>query len=147
MLSGEGPTDIGATHPGTYGNEFVPGPMAKIVDRLIGVRLHYSILDSRHHDPDAIRHVSKSELSALKDAASTVLPGWRTGKGKGFGYYARSAELLGRLAVADRKSLMRPTIAVLFHDGDGTNSSSRDEWQQKLDSMLNGFGWKTMTAV
>lgn len=139
LLSGEGPTDIGTTRPGLHGHEFVPGPMAKIVDTLLERRLGYSILDSCDVDPDSVRHVSEQDLSALKREASTLLPGWRAGKGKGSGYYTRNAELLGLRARLDREDLKRPTIAVLFRDGDGTNASSRDEWQEKFDSMVKGF--------
>lgn len=139
LLSGEGATDIGTTCPGLLGHEFVPGPMAKIVDTLLEARLGYSILDHRDADPDSVRHVSEQDLSALKREAPTLLPGWRAGKGKGSGYYTRNAELLGLRARLDREELKRPTIAVLFRDSDGTNASSRDEWQEKFESMVKGF--------
>ena len=30
-------------------------------------------------------------------------------------------------------------MAVLFRDSDGTGISPRDDWEQKVDSMVNGF--------
>jgi hypothetical protein len=46
---------------------------------------------------------------------------------------------LGARALSDAGATGREVVAVLFRDGDGTRSSPPDDWQRKLESMLNGF--------
>lgn len=137
LLSGEGPTDIGSTRPTAEGAEFMPGPMAWFVDRLLGARLGYSILELHESGADCVRHVHEAELSAGARTGSTLLPGVRFGKGTAF--FTRNAQVLGLMAQQDAEAMGQPVIAVLFRDSDGTRSVPRKQWQQKVDSIERGF--------
>ena len=55
VLSGEGATDLGAIQVGTNGENFVPGPMALIVDKLLE-RHHtaFSLIDNHDAGGDCI---------------------------------------------------------------------------------------------
>jgi len=137
LLSGEGPTDIGATRLTAQGPQFVPGPMAWFVDRLLEPRLGYSLLEQHEGAAECVRHVHESELAAGAKPGSPLLPGVRFGKGTAF--FTRNAQVLGLMAQQDAKATEQPVIAVLFRDGDGTRSVPKDQWQQKFDSIARGF--------
>lgn len=141
LLSGEGPTDMGSMQDGREGREFVPGPMAWLVDRAMQPRVGFSPLELRETDPDAVGFVSKNELAddarALRPGKPKALPGAKNEKGTGF--FRRNAEMLGARALRDADSTGRFVVAVLFRDSDGTRSSPRDEWQRKRKSMADGF--------
>ncbi|BDI06356.1 hypothetical protein [Sphaerotilus microaerophilus] len=137
MLSGEGPTDLGVMRPEAGGTRFVPGPMAWIVDRLAENRLGYSLLELAEAGGDALRVVHKTELAQHARSGPTLLPGLKRGKGTAF--YFRNAQVLGRLAQTQQAESGEPVLAVLFRDGDGTRSVPSHEWQDKFDSMVNGF--------
>lgn len=141
LLSGEGPTDMGTLRPGDSGREFLPGPMAWLVDRTLEAWLGYSVLERSENDPDAVGFVSKFELESDAKASRPGKPrGLRGLKSEaGTLYFRRNAELLGRRASSESTSTARPVIAVLFRDSDGTRSCPRNEWQQKLKSMEDGF--------
>jgi hypothetical protein len=137
LLSGEGPTDLGTTRLVAGGTQFVPGPMAVIVDTLLEPRLGYSILRLHRDGAECLRHVNESELAANVKQASTVLPGIKSGKG--MGYFTRAAEVLGRLAQADAKEKNDDVLAVFFRDSDGTRAAPRNLWEQKFESIRAGF--------
>lgn len=141
LLSGEGPTDMGTLRPGDSGREFLPGPMAWVVDRTLEAWLGYSLLERRENDPDAVGFVSKSELESDAKASRPGKPRALRGLKSETGtlYFRRNAELMGRRALRESTSTARPVITVLFRDGDGTRSCPRNEWQQKLKSMEDGF--------
>lgn len=137
ILSGEGPTDLGIVTPGASGENFVPGPMALIVDKLLE-RHHtaYSLIDSHDAGGDCIVYLGKSELSSFAKKGPTLLPGQKYGKGSAF--FVSNAQCLGLYAkklAAEEAGI--PVIAVLFRDGDGTNS--KKEWTEKIDSIRRGF--------
>lgn len=138
LLSGEGPTDIGVTRPTAGGQQFVPGPMAWFVDRLLEPRLGYSILDMHEGGADCVRHVHETELAAGAKPGSPLLPGVRFGKGMAF--FTRNAQALGLMAKREAQATGQPVIAVLFRDGDGTRAVPKEQWRQKFDSIARGFG-------
>jgi len=138
VLSGEGATDLGAIQVGSNGANFVPGPMALIVDKLLE-RHHtaYSLIESHDAGGDCIVYLGKSELSSFAKKGPTLLPGQKYGKGNAF--FVSNAQCLGLYAkkLAGEEAGI-PVIAILFRDGDGTNS--KKEWSAKVESMRRGFG-------
>lgn len=137
LLSGEGPTDIGMTRLTAEGLQFVPGPMAWFVDRLLEPRLGYSLLELQESGADCVRHMHEADLAAGAKRGSLLLPGVRFGKGTAF--FTRNAQVLGLMARLDAKQTGQPVVAVLFRDGDGTGSVPKVQWQQKVDSIARGF--------
>lgn len=137
ILSGEGPTDLGSTRPTEQGLQFVPGPMAWFVDRLLEPRLGYSLLDLYRDGADCVRHVHESELARGAKQGSPLLPGVRYGKDTAF--FTRNAQVLGLMARMEAEATAQPVVAVLFRDGDGTHAIPKVQWQQKFDSIARGF--------
>lgn len=136
-LSGEGPSDLGAMGPGPSGDEFRPGPMAVMVDRLVETRIGYSMLDLHHAGGDCIRFIAETELAQAGKKGPLLLPGQKFGKHNTF--FTRNAQALGLLAKNDALASDQPTVAVLFRDGDGTRSVAKSQWQDKFNSIQRGF--------
>lgn len=124
---------MGQVRMGKLGMQFVPGPMAVMVDRLIQQRLDYSLLELNENGGECVEFISESALAAHGKTAPKLLPGIKYGKGQAF--FTRTAQVLGLLA----KQSEPPTVAVLFRDADGTHSAPADLWQQKFDSISRGF--------
>jgi hypothetical protein len=122
VLSGEGASDIGT--------QLEVGPMTKLLDRLIEKRLGYSIIESA-----GFVIFSEAELGARsKQLRSLSLKGKR--QPIETRYFYENARALARLAMELNKENV---IAVLFRDADGTVSSERTLWQDKMQSILDGF--------
>ena len=141
LLSGEGPSDIGhnvLSEDGTS-SEYRPGPMAWFVDQLIEQQLGY---EYSHIEFEQVEYVAKAMLvevnrSLPRHKKSMGLPG--KGRSKETKYYFENARSLAKLAKAKSEQLEVPVLAVLFRDADGTASAGRGEWQDKFNSMTNGF--------
>lgn len=105
--------------------------------REIEKRLGYSLVEYQ-----AWTLFSKAELAAR---AKQMKPRSRKGKKQPsetryFYNNARALALLaGELEAEDR-------VVVLFRDGDGTATSTRQEWAQKSQSMLDGFAVEGLTT-
>lgn len=137
IFSGEGPTDLGTLTLGPNGANFVPGPMAWIVDKLLETNhTAFSMIESHNAGGDCIVYVDETRLASFGKKGPTLLPGVKHGKGNSF--FAKNAQCLGlfakQISVADSDIA---NISVLFRDGDATNS--KNEWQEKIDSMRRGF--------
>lgn len=137
LLSGEGPTDLGVNQAVAGGVEFVPGPMAHVVDRLLETHVGYSILKWQELGGDCVSYVGESELASLGKPGSPLFPGVKFGKGTAL--FTRNAQVLGLKAIEEARGAAVPIIAVLFRDGDGTRSVSRTDWEQKVASIERGF--------
>lgn len=124
VLAGEGKSDMGQVEPGANGMEFVPGPMACIVDKLIETRVDYSLLDLQETGGESIRFVSETELASYGKSGPRLLSGLKYGKGNAF--FTRNAQVLGLLAKQERAESKCPVVAVLFRDTDSTASASHD---------------------
>ena len=142
LLSGEGPTDLGQCNNAQgqcRGEDFEAGPMTILLDQLIqNSRLGYSLLDI----PEAYRYVDETALKQRADdrkrqgnKASFV------GKkhGKETGYFYINAWMLGEIAQEHEAEANDVAVAVLFHDCDGTRSAKSGIWQDKWNSMNQGF--------
>ncbi len=137
LLSGEGPTDLGVNRAVAGGVEFVPGPMAHVVDRLLETHLGYSILRWHELGGDSVSYVGESELASLGKPGSPLFPGVKFGKGTAL--FTRNAQVLGLKATEEARGAAVPVVAVLFRDGDGTRSVPHTDWEQKVASIERGF--------
>ncbi|WP_239901688.1 hypothetical protein [Laribacter hongkongensis] len=142
VLSGEGPSDLGLCSNG-QGQcrvpEFVPGPMALLVDKEIEDQLGYSVLEST---PACYHYLSETCLGERKarrkqNPRSVALPGKK--RDQETGYFYVNAWMLGQAALALETQANDCAIAVLFRDCDGTRSADRSLWDAKQQSMLDGF--------
>ncbi len=129
LLSGEGPTDIGTS------DETI-GPMSKFVDQWISRRSDYSLLDSGTY-----KIISEHKLASKSKA---LKPRSRRGKRNPVetAYYYRNARALAQILHEESQAQdwnFKEMIPVLFRDTDNTASSGRGEWQDKWDSIMNGF--------
>lgn len=140
LLSGEGPTDMGFcadSMPSCEGNRHQKGPMAIIVSQIVEQRFKFSFIDTRYYG-----YISKSELvqraSIFKQQKkSPKLPGKKSQKETG--YFYRNARALALCAKDKEAELNEKVIAVLFRDSDGTASADRGIWQNKWNSIVQGF--------
>ena len=138
LLSGEGPTDMGAGQSGapiSEGTDFKPGPMAVIVDRIVAGLKGHSILEMA----GAVGFVAERSLALraaeLKAAKKSIrIPGAKTKKETR--YFFNNARVLARIARDLKKD---DVIGVLFRDSDGTASAGRGLWAHKHASILDGF--------
>ncbi|NOQ35509.1 MAG: hypothetical protein GQ569_06390 [Methylococcaceae bacterium] len=141
LLSGEGVSDIGTCNPASdYCEipELKVGAMAWFVDQCIEEIQGYEF---SHIESHLVRFISKSKLTKLsKSLSSKKKLGLRGAKQKSETlYYQRNARALAIEAKKLEEELNDSVLAVLFRDADGTQSSSRGEWQAKWNSMLKGF--------
>lgn len=139
VLSGEGPTDIGTRKPKETGWEFVPGPMAWIVDKLLNCpgRLDYSILEGHANGYDWVRFLSERDLGDLRYSRPRFFPHAQSTFGSQF--FRASAYQLGKHAQAVAVERNDSVIAVFFRDSDGTNSAPKTVWEAKVGSIQAGF--------
>jgi hypothetical protein len=129
ILSGEGKTDIGENS-----NEI--GPITKLIDNWIARRIGYSLIEGGQYTifPEAqVVEKAKSEIQSFS----------RIGKKNGqetrfFRNNARGLAILAR-EKAQEIGTDTPLILVLFRDLDGTASISGDVWNNKWQSILDGF--------
>jgi hypothetical protein len=141
ILSGEGPTDIGTRRPKETGWEFVPGPMAWIVDKLLNSpdKLDYSILEGHAKGYDWVRFLSETDLGDLRYLRPRFFPHSQNTFGNQF--FRANAYQLGKHAQAIAIERNDTVIAVFFRDSDGTNSApaTLTSWKTKFASMQAGF--------
>lgn len=140
LLSGEGPTDLGrGTGRGriSEGGAFQPGPLALIADQVLE-----ALGTSMRLEQGRAGFVTKQtletrarQLRPLKK--SPRLPGKK--RGKETAYFFRNARALAAIANEKSRQVGSPVIAILFRDSDGTASAGRGVWDQKRQSMLDGF--------
>ena len=139
LLSGEGPTDIGTcTHlqGSCEGGDFRIGPMTVLLSELAEPQMGYQMTLT----PDSLHFVSESELVAqAKNRPMKLLPARGKKREAETGYFYVNAMTLGTLAQELEVETKEPVLAVLFRDSDGTRSSPRSLWKDKLQSMHDGF--------
>jgi hypothetical protein len=134
LVSGEGPTDLGACAFGLEdcdGEKFLAGPMAWFIDRLVEPISGFSMLGSH-----AMTFVCKRTIAK----ESRALPMAIRGKRRDFetGEFFKNARALARRArVMEEPN--RPVGAVLFRDTDDPCSATRERFESKWNSMMDGF--------
>lgn len=140
LLSGEGPSDIGSCANGAgrcEGDDFRHGPMALFVDRIVQALHGYSAIEAMccGFVSEVILGAKTSEWRAGRKGLG--LPGKR--RGKETRYFYNQARVLARIAQDEERQRKDVIIAVLFRDSDGTASAGRGLWDDKRQSMLDGF--------
>ena len=144
LLSCEGPTDLGTSERGGLcrGNEFLPGPMARLVEQLLEPCLGITILSyARDSDSEWVYFLCKADLGQkardLKNPKSLFLPGADVPKGAL--YYVKAAYALGLHAREIETQSGDLVMAVFFRDSDGTQTCPRTQWQDKRNAVEKGF--------
>lgn len=140
LLSGEGPSDLGQARrekAWCETDEFDHGPLCVMLDKLAEAHqgLQYSLLDSQQ-----VLFAAKQQLAGTAKTEKPNrmrIPGNKHGKETA--YYYKNALGLAKLARSLTEERQQKVVAVLFRDADGTVSSGRGEWQQKWQSMQDGF--------
>ncbi len=135
LLSGEGSGDIGScagiADP-CEGDNFRPGPMAILIDRLVEPIWGYSPLEAT-----AFIYASEGLISSRsKRLRGMVLPGFK--QARETIYFYKNARALAQMA-KERTTQESPVGAVLFRDSDGTRSAGNSLWQDKWNSISRGF--------
>lgn len=140
LLSGEGASDIGICNPSSGHCDrqtFQEGPMAIIVDQLVEA---YQGYDLSHLVTERVSYVSETYLAANKQPPmrkAMALKGKK--KPAETQYYFENARVLAAVARAKSEDVQDKVVAVLFRDSDGTASADRGIWQDKRNSMIEGF--------
>lgn len=139
LLSGEGLTDIGRCQIAVSlceCGQFQPGPMAVIADQLAEQKCGYSLLDT-----GAVCFIDEHSLAmygkSLSIPRSPRLPGNKVERDTG--YFRKNAQALGNKAMELEAQRGLPIVSILFRDSDGSNSSTRSLWQDKFNSIVQGF--------
>lgn len=136
VLSGEGKTDLGQNDPTPTGLRYRPGAMALIVDQLVVELTGDSPrFDQEYADEARACFIGEGQLSRFKPPKGQA----KFFRGRKSHLHAPMARLLGYAAQKVEHETGETTVAVFFRDCDGTQSSSRTEWQDKFDSIKAGF--------
>lgn len=118
-------------------DDYRPGAMAFIVDKLVNM---YQNFELSYLENGLVEFVSEKYLADNKPETKTKgfsMPGKK--KAKETQYFFANARALAIEAKKLSEKVNDKVLAILFRDSDGTASSDRGEWQQKRDSMKNGF--------
>jgi hypothetical protein len=146
LLSGEGPTDLGicsTAGESCSGDGFQVGPLTLFVDHIVQGKHGYSPLEA-----GCCELVPESTLSARaaaikSDSKRMGLPGKK--RGKETRYFFNNARILSRIAAERIAQRQDEVVAILFRDSDGTASAGRGLWEDKRQSMLDGFDAEDFT--
>jgi len=131
VLSGEGNSDLGLFCQ--YNNEFIAGSMYFLVDKIIEQKYDFSYYSAKD---TLITFIPKIELTKL----TKKLPPFTGKKGlKGTAYFTNNAIALAKFAQQRAKEVDDEVIAILFRDSDGTSSTIKGLWEDKVNSVENGF--------
>ncbi len=135
VLSGEGNSDIGKL---SYSLEkFIPASMYYLIDKIIEQKLQYSFYE---FTPELITFIPKKRLleesKKFKSFASKK-------KGKDTAIFYKNARALAKIAQDKSIELQDDdVIAILFRDSDGTVSTIKGMWEEKIKSIEYGFKFK-----
>ncbi|MEN0104994.1 MAG: hypothetical protein AAGC84_01065 [Pseudomonas sp.] len=112
--------------------------MTVLIDDLIDQAYGYSPLANT---PAIYRYYSEHSLARRAQLRKGNRPFILAGKKhqQETGYFYINAWMLGEIALGLEEAEDDMSVAVLFRDSDGTNSSRADLWQVKYDSMESGF--------
>lgn len=135
VLSGEGNSDLGLFCQ--FNNEFIAGSMYYLVDKIIEQKYEFSYYSAKD---TMITFIPKVELTKL----TKKLPPFTGKKGlKGTAYFTNNAIALAKFAKQRAKEVDDEVIAILFRDSDGTSSTIKGLWEDKVTSIEHGFKIET----
>lgn len=140
LLSGEGKGDMGQcanSQSVCITPDYQPGAMAWFVDKLVEQFIGYEYSHLAYNGITFVseKYLVENKLPAQKKAM--ILRGKK--KPPETQYYYQNARALSEKAKSLSNEINDKVIAVLFHDADGTASAGRGHWQDKVNSMKNGF--------
>jgi hypothetical protein len=140
LFSGEGATDLGVGMSSALiceGEEYLPGPMTLIADQIVEAKHKYFLLEAGCCGYISEQNLTQraGEFKAVKKAMR--LPGKK--RAKETQYFFKNARVFAKIAKEKAAALDDEVVAVLFRDSDGTASAGRGLWQEKRQSMLDGF--------
>lgn len=139
LLSGEGPTDLGVcinAQGRCDGADFKQGPMTQLLIQLLEPLLGYSLADY----PESFAYISETALrEQTKATPARLQPARGKKKGAETSYFYGNAMTLGRMAINLGEEVGDSVVAIFFRDTDGTRSSHAGLWQDKWESICNGF--------
>lgn len=139
LISGEGPSDLGACNnaQGRCSDaNFNRGPMAVWSARLWEQLLNYNLLDTS----EAVVYVSEHALAQKAKHSPQRMKRQRGKKQEAeTGLFFSNAQQLGLMAQQLATDAETPVMAVLFRDADGTRSAPGQMWQTKWKSIVDGF--------
>ncbi len=137
VLSGEGNSDLGLFCQ--YQNEFIAGSMYFIIDKIIEEKYEFSYYACKS---EMITFIPKVELKKF----TKKLPPFTGKKGlKGTAYFTNNAIALAKIATEKAEESDDDVVAILFRDSDGTNSTAKGMWEEKVASIENGFKMEKFT--
>jgi hypothetical protein len=139
LLSGEGVTDMGAARGNTEiceGEHFFVGPMAVIVAKIVESKHGYCILDGKCGFVSENR-LSRRAKELFRSKKKLVLPG--KDRATETAQFYKTARALSRMAHDKSSELKDQVVAVLFRDTDGNASDGKRLWEEKWNSMIDGF--------
>lgn len=143
LLSGEGPTDIGASpvESGCRGDVFVAGPMARIIEKVLTPILNYEVVEQAREEgcEEMLHFVPEKQLKHLEPTEPKKVRFAGLKGTQGTKFHFKFAELLGRHALKIEAREGEPVLAVFFRDADATNTTPTTEWQEKWNSICQGF--------
>ena len=141
IFSGEGPSDLGKSATGTSpccGADFIPGPMAALVDNAIEAQFDYSLFAPGMVSAWFIAETVLAQRAKQRPKKSMALPGNKQPDTE-TGYFYINAQMLGLFAHEKEQECKDLSIAVLFRDNDGTRSAPNSLWNDKAKSIAAGF--------
>jgi hypothetical protein len=101
-------------------------------------KLDYSILEAHAGGGECVCFLDKADLAALRPKKPMFFPRGENATNRNL-FFFKSAFLLGKRAKTIATERNSPVIAVYFRDADGTRSTPRGEWNDKFQSMRDGF--------
>ena len=136
VVSGEGPSDIGSCRSGhgeCSGEEFQPGPMAAIIDKIVEPIVNFSFIDT-----SAMEFISEARRTEI---TKSLPKSYVVGKKRDYesGYFFKEAQALASIAAQKAEASNCPVAAVLFRDTDGTRSTEAGLYETKWKSIDDGF--------
>jgi hypothetical protein len=141
IFSGEGPSDLGKSATGTSpccGADFIPGPMAALVDNAIEARFDYSLFAPGMVSAWFIAETVLAQHAKDRSKRSVAFRGSKQPDAE-TAYFYINAEMLGLFAKEKEQEFNDKSIAVLFRDHDGTRSALASLWASKAKSIADGF--------
>ena len=144
LLSGEGRKDIGQSSRGgsCWGDEFQPGPMARLIEQLLEPCLGYELIgEIAEYGRELVYFLDETDLAQkTKQLGKTSKPLLFVLKSPlGTSLFRKIALALGIFAKELEKENNDRVLAVIFRDADKTNSCSPTLWRERFVSIEQGF--------
>lgn len=139
VLSGEGPTDLGACKNAQgrcSDKDFTVGPLALLIKQMLEARTGDELVNFSGR----CLYVGETALNKkAKELPYRLLPARSKKKQAEMAYFYTNALALGVLANYVAAEAQDDVVAILFRDCDGTRSAKAELWDVKRRSIEDGF--------